>query len=205
VSETEQIIDGDGAVRQRLLAAALELFTRKGYAATTVREIVAAAGVSKPALYYYFANKEGIYLELMTSTYALFQGILSGLGECHGPARTRILRFATMIFDGFVDNIQVMRLIYAIFFGPPQGAPHFPHDQYFTVMLQVVADLVSEGVAAGEFREVEPGQVSWIVISCMNTVMEEQLCHHPPRVDRARLLAMLDLVLTGIGKGGPPC
>lgn len=200
----EQIIEGEGAVKQRLLAAALELFTRKGYAATTVREIVAAAGVSKPALYYYFSNKEGIYLELMTGTYALFQEILSGLGECHGPARARILRFATMIYDGFVDNIQVMRLIYAIFFGPPQGAPHFPHDQYFTVMLEVVAGLVGEGVAAGEFREVEAGQVSWIVISCMNTVMEEQLCHCPPRVDRARLLAMLDLVLDGIATGGRP-
>jgi len=30
-----------------------------------VREIVAAAGVTKPVLYYYFRNKEGIYLELM--------------------------------------------------------------------------------------------------------------------------------------------
>ena len=199
---TEQTMESEGAVRQRLLTVALELFTRKGYATTTVREIVAAAGVSKPVLYYYFKNKEGIYLELMTGTFAIFQGILHGLGETKGPAQGRITRFATMIFDGFVDNLEVMRLIYAIFFGPPQGAPDFPHDQYFTTMLVVVAAMVEEGIAAGEFRQVEKGDVAWTVVSCMHTVMEEQLCHNPPRVDRERLAAMVDLVLDGIVKGG---
>lgn len=201
---SEQIIDNEGAVRQRLLTAALELFTRKGYAATTVREIVAAAGVSKPVLYYYFKNKEGIYLELMAATFTLFQQILAGLAETPGPARERIVCFATMIFDGFVDNLEVMRLIYAIFFGPPQGAPYFPQDQYFTTMLEVVAGLVEQGVAAGEFRQVAPGDAAWAVVSCMNTVMEEQLglCHTPPRVDRARLVVLLDLILDAFAQGG---
>jgi len=40
----------NGSARQRLLAAATDLFTQRGYAATTVREIVGAAGVTKPVL-----------------------------------------------------------------------------------------------------------------------------------------------------------
>ena len=55
----------NSAVRERLLREALRLFTERGYAATTVREIVAAAGVTKPVLYYYFGSKEGLYLEIM--------------------------------------------------------------------------------------------------------------------------------------------
>jgi len=197
-------MESEGAVRQRLLTAALELFTRKGYAATTVREIVAAAGVSKPVLYYYFKNKEGIYLELMTGTLTLFQEILAGLAETKGTACERILRFAAMIFDAFVDNIEVMHLIFAIFFGPPQGAPQFPNNQYFTTMLEVVAGLVTEGVTAGEFRQVDTGDAAWAVVSCLNTVLEEQLglCHTPPRVDRARLMVLLDLILGGLAERG---
>jgi AcrR family transcriptional regulator len=194
------MMENEGAVRERLLTAALELFTRKGYAATTVREIVAAAGVSKPVLYYYFKNKEGIYLDLMTEIYTLFQRILAGLAETEGTARERIDRFAIMIFDGFVEHLKLMRLIYAIFFGPPQGAPYFPQDQYFTTMLEVVAGLVEQGVAAGEFRPVDKGDAAWAVVSCINTVLEEQLglCQTPPRVDRARFVALLDLILNGI-------
>ena len=62
--------------RQRLLNSAAELFNSKGYAATTVREIVKAAGVTKPVLYYYFRNKEGIFLELMRATYVKFNSLV---------------------------------------------------------------------------------------------------------------------------------
>jgi AcrR family transcriptional regulator len=48
-------------MRQRILAAALKRFARKGYAGTSVRDIVAAARVSKPVLYYYFSNKADLY------------------------------------------------------------------------------------------------------------------------------------------------
>ena len=48
--------------RERLLETASHLFAEKGYASTSVREIVARAGVSKPVLYYYFQSKEGLLL-----------------------------------------------------------------------------------------------------------------------------------------------
>jgi len=35
-------------------------FTIKGFASTTVREVCQAAGVTAPALYYYFGSKEGL-------------------------------------------------------------------------------------------------------------------------------------------------
>jgi AcrR family transcriptional regulator len=52
-------------MRQRILAAALKRFARKGYAGTSVRDIVAAARVSKPVLYYYFSNKADLYRALV--------------------------------------------------------------------------------------------------------------------------------------------
>ncbi|MBW2208934.1 MAG: helix-turn-helix transcriptional regulator, partial [Deltaproteobacteria bacterium] len=47
--------------RAVLLEAATALFAQKGYAGTSVREIVERAGVTKPVLYYYFENKEGLF------------------------------------------------------------------------------------------------------------------------------------------------
>ena len=48
--------------RQRILAAALVLFREKGFAATTMREVAAAAGMATGAAYYYFDSKEAIVL-----------------------------------------------------------------------------------------------------------------------------------------------
>ncbi|MQA84326.1 MAG: TetR family transcriptional regulator [Streptosporangiales bacterium] len=53
------------ATRERLLDAALELFARKGYDATTVRQIAAEVGVRDSAIYGHFAGKQAIYDALL--------------------------------------------------------------------------------------------------------------------------------------------
>lgn len=49
------------APRQRLLEAGLKLFAGRGYAGTSVQEIIDLAVVAKPTLYYYFKNKAGLF------------------------------------------------------------------------------------------------------------------------------------------------
>src|SRR5277367_6880508 len=53
-------------VARHIARAAARLFAERGYDATSVREIVEAAGVAKPTLYYYFRSKEGLAQALMT-------------------------------------------------------------------------------------------------------------------------------------------
>jgi AcrR family transcriptional regulator len=61
--------------RQRLVHAALELWTERGFARgiedTTVEEIVQAAGVTKGTFYFHFARKEEILLEMGWDTAAV--------------------------------------------------------------------------------------------------------------------------------------
>jgi len=46
---------------QELLAAALEQFVERGFAATRLEDVARSAGVSKGTLYLYFANKEELF------------------------------------------------------------------------------------------------------------------------------------------------
>jgi AcrR family transcriptional regulator len=188
----------DTAVRERLLTAALEIFNTKGYAATSVREVVAAAGVSKPVLYYYFGSKEGIYLELMKGCQATFEEVVSRLAASQGESRERVIRFCQGIFDGVAENLSLVRLIYAIYYGPPQGAPHFDYEQFFTRMLEIVRTIVEEGMAKGELRQADVMVVTWVCIGTLNMAIEEQLCHCGPRLTRETMTGMLDLVFRGI-------
>ena len=50
--------------REEILAAAEALFFERGYAQTTVADIVGALGVTKPYLYYYFNGKDDIFEQL---------------------------------------------------------------------------------------------------------------------------------------------
>ena len=52
--------------RTRLLHTALKLFSEKGFARTSTREIAQAAGVNIAAIHYYFGDKTGLYSACFT-------------------------------------------------------------------------------------------------------------------------------------------
>lgn len=184
-------------VRERLLAAALTLFNNKGYAATSVREIVQTAGVTKPVLYYYFGSKEGIYLELMNNSLAEFDASLARMTTISGTAAEKIVHFCSVILDLIIDRLEVLRLIYAIYYGPPQEAPPINFDDYYSRIVSTVETLVEEGISRGELAVDDTRTAAWIVVSILSTTMEEQLCQMPPRIDARQMERMLWVVLKG--------
>ena len=62
--------------RERILEVALDLFIRKGYAETSLREIAAELGFSKAALYYHFESKQDILLALHSRLHHLGDEVL---------------------------------------------------------------------------------------------------------------------------------
>ena len=184
--------------RERLLNAALELFTQRGYAATSVREICLAAGVTKPVLYYYFKSKEGLYLQLMEDSHSRFEAMLADMGSFGGNVRQRVIRFCENVFDTTVQQLPLVKLIYSIYYGTPQGAPPFDLEQYYDRMLLVISTLIQEGIAAGEIRPGNVNDMVWAALACMSIAIEEQLCHCNPRLDRAAMTRMLDIVFDGL-------
>lgn len=61
---------GEGHTRRdEILTAAKELFLEEGFAATTIRKIADRVGVSAPALYLYFSDKDAIMVALCDQTF----------------------------------------------------------------------------------------------------------------------------------------
>jgi len=67
---------GGSTTRERILDVALDLFIRKGFAETSLREIAGELGFSKAALYYHFESKQDILLALHMRVHSLTDGVL---------------------------------------------------------------------------------------------------------------------------------
>lgn len=87
------------ASRAKILRASRRLFVRKGYEATTMREIADAAGTSIGNLYFYFANKAELLENLMTEAreevWARTQAVREAIPA--GPARLAVILYANAV------------------------------------------------------------------------------------------------------------
>lgn len=143
------------AVRERLLEAAVGLFVRKGYHATSVREIVEAAGVTKPVLYYWFHSKEGVFHALMEMAVEAHSEVVARVLAHPGTAAERILLLGEQVLDLIRVNADVVRLFDAVYYGPREGAPQVDFDALHGEFRRVLFGLIDEGVRNGEFRDDE--------------------------------------------------
>ncbi len=191
----------DETVRNHLLSSALKLFNEKGYASTTVREIVADAGVTKPVLYYYFGSKEGIYLELFEGPFREFEELLEGFLSESGKASEKLTILCENTFKLYRNNLEKAKLLNAIYYGPPQGAPFINFEAYHARLLDTIGRLVEEGIMTGEFRVLEIKDVALAIIGAFHIIMDMLLCPTPAIViGQDALSRVLNIIFQGILK-----
>lgn len=76
----------DPLARRQILAAALTVFSRTGYAGTTLDDITAEANLSKGAIYWYFDNKADLFATLLGERASIFSELLEDAAKrASGP------------------------------------------------------------------------------------------------------------------------
>lgn len=89
--------------------AAVSLFSSRGYAATSIQDIVALSGLSVGTVYNYFSNKEELLTSLVDDGWEeLFSNIRNGLERSGG--RYSFEDFYQILFDVIVENIDLASL-----------------------------------------------------------------------------------------------
>ncbi len=91
--ENPPIIDPELAglePRERVIVCARDLFQQKSFDGVNIREIMAAANVTQPTIYYYFQNKDGLFLAaLLDILEEIDEQFNSALREPDFPARLK--------------------------------------------------------------------------------------------------------------------
>jgi AcrR family transcriptional regulator len=187
-----------GTPRERLLLAATELFTSRGYSATAVREIVERAEVTKPVLYYHFASKEGIYLALVEQLLNEFEARLDEGREHQGSARERITLMCIDLFELVLDRIEMVRFFYAVFYGPPQSAPYFEFQVFPKHFRDAINAAIRDGVASGELTQRDVGDVTTAVEAMLNIATEIALVEPERGFTSDDLVRLIGLLFDGI-------
>jgi AcrR family transcriptional regulator len=109
--------------RQLILRAALKRFADAGYAATSVQQIVDDAQVSKPALYYHFKDKAGLFQALVHQAHDERYRVLSEAAQPGGDLPAQLENIVNALFHFFRENRELMRIAFATMFAAPGEIP----------------------------------------------------------------------------------
>jgi AcrR family transcriptional regulator len=152
-----------------LLSAALEVFAERGFAATKLDDVAKRAGVSKGTVYLYFASKEALFKAAVESAVmpALEAGEAIAANESLPPAEAlRAFVFWWWEKIGASEIGALPKLLVAEIGNFPELGKWF-HDNLIMRGKRAVAGIVARGIAAGDFRPVEPMDVARIVFAQM--------------------------------------
>jgi TetR/AcrR family transcriptional regulator len=140
-------------LRARILAEGTRLFADRGYSGTSIREVVEAAGCTKPALYYHFTSKEGLFLACIRSQTDLFTAMIEESVQGPGTPRARITAGLRVFFEYVRVHPTGIRLIWRAEMQPETGQPEFDFDSLRTRHTALVKDRLAEARLAREIRE----------------------------------------------------
>ena len=139
-----------------IIAAALAVFSEKGFAGARLEDIAARAGISKGALYLYFATKEDLFHAVVAEAFApnlaaVRQAAEGFDGAFADLARVLVPRLARIAADAGIGGVLKMVI------GESRNFPTLAkvwHDALVSPALATVAGLIERAQSKGE---VKPG------------------------------------------------
>lgn len=118
----ENFLKIDITKQKRVLAAALEVFSREGYLRANTNEIAALAEISKGLLFHYFGSKKNLYLFLLDET---VKQMSERLMHINLPIQAELFELLRVVsvekLRIAVEDPKGYRLIYEAFMHPPKG------------------------------------------------------------------------------------
>ena len=189
-----------------ILAAALEVFSDRGFAATKLEDVARRAGVTKGTIYLYFANKEALFKALIRET--IVQVIAQGEALAQsftGSARELLERLVREYWRlvGETSLVGIPKLMMAEAGNFPALA-RFYYEEVVTRGHRLMAGVIQRGIEAGEFRPVNIMLAAKLAMSpLMHAVIARKAFSAcmPEGFDVASYLnTHIDLYLHGISK-----
>ena len=152
---------------EEIIAAALELFVERGYAATRLDDVAAHAGVSKGTLYLYFKNKEDLFKAVVRGNILPVlqhgEALLESFAGSSGELLQQLVR-GWWELTGSTKIAGIPKLVIAEAGNFPDLAK-FYYDEVILRGLSVFRRVLQRGTDAGEFRQVDADNLVHVALA----------------------------------------
>lgn len=193
------------ATARRILAAAERHFAAQGMAGARTDDIAAEAHANKAMLYYYFGNKHRLHRAVLENLFRQLQKVVYAPPASDATSRDRLRGWVNSYFDFLVSHPNYPRLVQREAMDATPKIEWIARE-YFKPFMKHLAGLIHDGIAAGEFRPVDPHQTAFTMLGAtafyfasapvMRQIVGRDLLARPALEARRR--ALLDFIEHGL-------
>lgn len=193
--------------KRRLLNAAIQLFSARGFHGVSVDEIVARAKSNKRMVYHYFGSKDGIYLAALVEVFTRLETVEFEAMEANARPDEKLRRLLAANFKFLDANPEFVRMLLW------ENLEHGRHIARGTAgvtknpFMERFRAIIDEGVALGLFRA--PRDLKHLMINFIGLCFVYYSNHYSlaasldldldsPRNRELRLAQVVDLVFHGL-------
>ncbi|MGH3055296.1 MAG: TetR/AcrR family transcriptional regulator [Gaiellaceae bacterium] len=156
--------------RAAILQAAVREFSRQGVAGARIDAIARSARVNKALLYYYFKDKEALHSAVLDHVFGGLTTAVNTAFALNVPPREKVLAYVRAHFDYVAGHPLYPRIVQEELMNAGRngvGQLERIVKQYFRPLSTQLSQILIEGMAAGDFRSVDPSQFVLSMISAI--------------------------------------
>ena len=158
--------------KEHIINIAIELFSRKGFEGTSIRELAAKAGVNIAMVNYYFGSKDKLFEAIVETKASYMKGKLE---ELIANKNLSELEKMDVIIESYVERLlsqpNYHRFIHQELLLRQREALHHYITNIFTQNMHMVKSIIEAGIKKKIFKKVDPELTMASIIGTINQVM----------------------------------
>ncbi len=154
--------------KNRIIDAAMGVFSRHGYAKANIREIAKTAGISVGGVYLYFKNKEELYKSLINDRMRDFGSKIDMIAEQTKSATVALSNFLRLYIENALKHKEFILLHireHGFTFGMDEKR------QFFRKQRRLIEKIILSGIRTGEFRRCNAKEMAKIIMGSLRGIL----------------------------------
>jgi len=191
----------DEGTKEKIIEVAIECFGKNGYDGTSMRMIAEKSGISKPAIYYYFPDKERLFEGIFKYVMLKYHDMLEEISQADKSAFEKLKEILLSRLRPLQNKFDVKRFMSRMFMA---GGKHFvqlDHRKFFRSQEKIIMNIIQQGIDEGAFRsDINKKYFLYALIGTANLYIRDHIMNDETLISEEQAEKILTQLIEGVGQ-----
>ncbi len=194
-------MSNDESTKVKIIEAAIDCFGEFGYDGTSMRLIAEKLGISKPAIYYHFPDKQHLFQGIVAFVMDKFSNALETIKNDQTDAISKLKNVILNLFKPLSDESNIKRFLHGMFSSDMKHGIKFDHKNMFETQENIILEIIQQGIDEGHFRvDINKKSFLYALIGTINIYTRDNLLNQAAPINELQAAQIINQLIQGVGK-----